>query len=95
MILKVNNKDLFYIVFYMIVRMNVCEYLNYFEEETWQRIAFTRKTSLSNIRETTLTENLVFNLFRIGQAQSNVLIFESENETRNGNDLEIIIHKNG
>ncbi len=74
--------------------MDICEYLEYFQKETWKRIEFTTNTNLNNIRETTLTENLVFSIFRIGQKQNGILIFEALDETANGNDLEIIIKKN-
>lgn len=68
-----------------------------FEIETWDRLEFTRKTRKLKTYEVTLTQNLLFECFKL--AKKNILqieIFEAKNEKVNGNDIELAIEtKNG
>lgn len=67
------------------------DWLNYFAVETWDRIEFGKTHDRNNIFETTLTQNLVFDFYRIRKREKfPIQIYESINERRNGNDLEFI-----
>ena len=59
--------------------------------DTWYRIEFSRKRPGLKIHETTLTQNLVYelNLLNWRYSRMGLSIFESTDERANGDDLEI------
>src|SRR4051812_9472921 len=75
----------------------LCDWFKMFSIETWQRIDFSRRRDGLKIFETTITQNLVFQLEFTRQMLSSlgygnrVFIKESKNEKINGNDLEILL----
>lgn len=67
-------------------------WLRYFAVDTWNRIAFCHKNDRNRAFETTITQNMVYQLFQLQQLNAfPIQIEESTNERCNGNDLEIII----
>jgi hypothetical protein len=74
---------------------NLCNWLQYYSVEVWNRIGFTRQSKNGRISETTITENLVYEFWKLAAAaRFAVQIYESKNERVNGNDLEIFIETN-
>lgn len=63
--------------------------------DTWARIAFSRGTPGLKIHETTITQNLVYelNLLKSRMALRGLTFFESLDERTNGHDLEIVIRQ--
>ena len=57
--------------------------------ETWERIGFSRNRSGLKIFETTVTQNLIFNIHR--QKPDNFIIYEAIDEKTNGNDIELFV----
>lgn len=78
------------------MRCNVCSKLKQLSFETWDRIGFVWNRSFLRISETTITENLLFNLaqYHTRCAHSTLYLYEAVNESANGNDIEIIIQSN-
>jgi len=65
--------------------------------DTWERIRFSRTIPNLKIHETTITQNLIYEL-KILQAVGgvrNLRIQESENEKTNGSDIELCLVTNG
>ena len=63
--------------------------------DTWERVAFSRSTPGLKIHETTITQNLVYemNLIKMRMRILELNLFESRNEATNGHDLEIKIQQ--
>lgn len=57
--------------------------------ETWERIGFSRNRTGLKIFETTITQNIIFNIHL--QKPSNFIIYEATDENTNGNDIELFI----
>lgn len=77
---------------------NVCDVFKAAARDTWARIEFSRKTPRMKIHETTITQNLVYEmqLLKLRFPTVEYELFESINEKANGNDLELdILHANG
>ncbi|MFT3845771.1 MAG: hypothetical protein QM725_12015 [Lacibacter sp.] len=63
--------------------------------DTWKRIGFSRTKPKLKIHETTITQNLVYEFHLLKQYfPSIVRIYESKDESANGDDLEIAIRNN-
>lgn len=75
----------------------VCSLFQAAAFDTWERIWFSRRTPGLKIHETTITQNLVYemNLLRDSLAIPNLFIYESRNEATNGNDLDLIVRQRG
>jgi hypothetical protein len=77
----------------------VCNFLQVLSADTWERIKFARTRKGLRIYETTITQNLLFELRRtqeivnamMGRYFWNIRIYESRNEKANGNDIELFI----
>ena len=77
---------------------NVCDLFKSGARDTWARIFFSRKTPRLKIHETSVSQNLVYemNLIKFKFPLLDFEIFESTNEKANGDDLEITVrHANG
>ena len=77
---------------------NVCDVFKAAARDTWARIEFSRKTPRMKIHETTITQNLVYEmqLLKLRFPTVEYELFESINEKANGNDLELdILHADG
>ena len=68
----------------------LCKILRDLSQETWQRIQFARSRKGLKIYETTITQNLLFELHRQG-SNNLISIFEAIDEKTNGNDIELYI----
>ncbi|KYP16176.1 MAG: hypothetical protein A1D16_14015 [Flavihumibacter sp. CACIAM 22H1] len=67
------------------------DWLRYQAITVWDRIAFCRRQPHTQVFETTLTQNLVFQFYQLGKrARLGVTVYESAHERRNGNDLELV-----
>ena len=77
----------------------LCNFLQVLSADTWERIKFARTRKGLRIFETTITQNLLFELRRtkeivnaaMGMYLWNIRIYESTNEKANGNDIELFI----
>jgi len=77
---------------------NVCDLFKSGARDTWARIFFSRKTPRLKIHETSVSQNLVYemNLIKLKVPMLDFEIFESINEKANGDDLEITVrHADG
>lgn len=66
--------------------------------DVWERMAFSRTRPRMKIHETSITQNLVYelNLIKWKYSLSGLSIYESTNEAAHGDDLEIcIVQRNG
>ena len=74
----------------------LCNFLQYISISTWHRIAFARNRAGFKIYETTLTQNLLFELrlFCDLFPGTSIRMFEAINESINGNDIEFAIKTN-
>jgi len=72
------------------------DWLETFSKDTWARLDFSRSWRKEiKTYETTLTQNLIYQLWRIARITENpqIRILESRNETANGNDIEIFVQR--
>ena len=77
----------------------VCNFLQVLSADSWERIKFARTRKGLRVYETTITQNLLFELRRtkeivnamMGRYIWNIRIYESINEKANGNDIELFI----
>lgn len=60
--------------------------------DTWDRLEFTNKTK-SKFSEITITENILYTIdkYRIENSDDSIQMYESKDESTNGNDLEVYI----
>lgn len=74
-------------------KSTLCDVFRAAALDTWYRIGFSRTRPGLKIHETTITQNLVYelNLLKSVLSGLNFSIFESTNERANGDDLEILI----
>lgn len=72
---------------------NICDLFRAASYDTWERIAFSRTRPRMKIQETTITQNLVYemNLFKWTFGIGGFSIYESTNEAAHGDDLEICV----
>lgn len=76
----------------MIAECSICEELKRLSIDTWKRIGFVRTRKGLKIYETTITQNLLFELKKFSElCPTNVQIYEATNEKVNGNDIEIFL----
>ncbi|CAN1578039.1 hypothetical protein MCERE19_04256 [Spirosomataceae bacterium] len=68
--------------------MTINKYLKLISISVWKRIEFVWKTNNLRISETTITENLLFELW---QKSSNIQFYEATDEKTNGNDIAIYL----
>ena len=72
-----------------------CSYVRMLSFMTWRRINFCRNNKLK-IYETTITQNILFFLFSFPRLLPGIKLYESTDESSNGNDLLIEINtRNG
>jgi hypothetical protein len=73
----------------------LCSLFQAAARDTWERIAFSRWTPGLKIHETTITQNLVYemNLLKQKLNLDALSIYESRNERTNGHDLEIVVRQ--
>jgi RNase P/RNase MRP subunit p30 len=69
--------------------VNMYEWAQKFAYDTWKKIKLSFTNDNFKIYETTITQNMVYELLEL--KFSNVKIFEALDETTNGNDLEVFI----
>lgn len=72
---------------------NICELFKSGARDTWARIFFSRKTPRLKIHETTVSQNLIYemNLIKLKFPFLDFEIFESTDEKANGDDLELTV----
>jgi len=71
---------------------NICSWLELYSYFTWHKIGFVRKRQFLRITETSITQDLAFQLYLLSLSQTlPVKLYESKLENTNGNDLEIFI----
>lgn len=76
----------------MITDCSICTELKRLSIDTWNRIGFTRSRKGLKIFETTITQNLLFELKKFSETcPSKLYIYEAINEKVNGNDMEIFL----
>lgn len=82
----------------------LCNFFQVIAHDTWERIMFARTRKGLKIFETTITQNILFEIIRtkeivnarFGQYFWNIRIYEALNEKANGNDIELYMpYKNG
>jgi len=73
--------------------MNICDLFKELSIDTWHRIKFARERIGFKIYETTITQNILITVekFRIQNSIRNIRMFESIDESSNGNDIELYI----
>lgn len=70
----------------------VVHFFKSFAISTWRRIAFVWENNRGKVFETTLTQDLVFSIFEFARKTDLPFeLWESHDETANGNDLEIAV----
>lgn len=75
-----------------IQRQGLGLWLNSFSVNTWERIEFVRTRNRLKIFETTVTQNLLFEITKLSEAiRLPIKMYESVSERTNGNDLEILL----
>lgn len=75
----------------------LCELFKAAAMDSWERIRFSRTIPNLKIHETTITQNLIYELKllqRVGRVKG-LRIQEAKNERTNGADLELFLVKNG
>jgi len=74
-------------------KTTLCDEFQRLSVETWDRIGFARSRSGLKIYETTITQNLLFQLKKFSELYktTQVQMFEAVNEKTNGNDIEIFL----
>lgn len=71
--------------------LETCNFFYLYAGMVWEKIRFYRKADI-RISETTLTENLIFDLWNHGRNGAlAVEIYEAKDEKSNGNDIEIFV----
>lgn len=77
---------------------SVCNWFQYFAQETWDRIGYVRTRKGLRIWETTVTQNLIFEFHTSKQLYNPIIpntwgieILEAVNESSNGNDIELFV----
>jgi len=76
----------------------ICRLFQSASRDTWERIAFSRTRVRMKIHETSITQNLVYemNMIKWELDIGGFSIFESTNEAAHGDDLEIcVVHRDG
>lgn len=74
--------------------MNSCDLFRQLAIETWQRIGLVRRHKGLKIFETTITQNILFQILKTHLTIPSgrvVLAFEARNEAVHGNDIELFI----
>jgi len=77
---------------------STCDVFRAAADDTWSRIAFSRTTPRLKIHETTITQNIVYelHLLRSKYPLLGFTLFESRLEKTNGDDLELcVLHDDG
>lgn len=70
----------------------LCNWLKYYSIEVWNRIGFVRRAKRGRISETTITENLIYEFWKLATASRfPIQIYEAKNEKVNGSDIEIFV----
>jgi len=74
----------------------LCNLFQYLENDVWERINFVRSHKNLKIYETTVTQNLLFDINFIKLLYPNlpISIYEARDENTNGNDIELYIFTN-
>ncbi|MBK9391760.1 MAG: hypothetical protein IPN68_16800 [Bacteroidetes bacterium] len=76
---------------------SLCNKFKELAENSWDRIGFGRSHFNLRVFETTITQNLLFELIKFRDANPTIrkrfLIYESRNENRNGNDIALYLGK--
>lgn len=71
---------------------NLCKWLELYSYLTWHKIGFIRKNQFLKITETSVTQDLVFQLYLLSLTKAlPIKLYESKLENTNGNDLEILL----
>jgi len=75
------------------VAMTLCDEMRRLSVDTWERIGFARSRVGLKVYETTITQNLLFELKKFSEHYKTgfVHMFEATNEKANGNDIEIFV----
>ncbi|TGK38475.1 hypothetical protein EHQ13_16345 [Leptospira gomenensis] len=68
---------------------SVCNWSKEFSVETWERIEFAQSKKGFKIFETTITQDMLYNLAKLNL--KGIKLFEAKNEKTNGNDLELFL----
>jgi len=79
------------------INPDICDIFKAAAKDTWARIQFSRTTPRLRIHETTITQNLVYEM-RLLQEEFHHLdytLYESTNEAAHGDDLELCIMQPG
>lgn len=73
--------------------LNLCNFLQSISQETWNRIQFAHSKKNFKTFETTITQNILYNLhvFSTNNPHIPIKMFEAVDEPLNGNDIEFII----
>lgn len=76
----------------LLKKQDFYSWLQLYSLQTWNKIGFVRNRKRLKINETTITQNLVFDLWQLAAVSKlPVEMYESKNEKANGNDLEIAV----
>ncbi|MCB4762703.1 MAG: hypothetical protein LGB78_02140 [Sulfurovum sp.] len=72
---------------------NICKELERLSFDTWDRIGFARSRAGFRIFETTITQNILFELKKFSESSGNnsIELFEARDEKRNGNDIDLFV----
>lgn len=81
------------IIFQFNKNPTLCNFLQLVAYDVWKRIEFARTRKGLKIFETTITQNILYELRIYSELYPSVpiLMFESFDEARNGNDIELLV----
>lgn len=73
---------------------NLCILFKFLAVETWKRLEFSYIKPYVKVFETTLTQNIAFNInaYKAVYPRLPIRVLEAEDEYTNGNDLELVIN---
>ena len=71
---------------------NISDWFKIFSTKVWNRLHFSYNVASLSCNETTLTENLLFEFYRLGKEYSqSIQLYESKDERINGSDMELFV----
>lgn len=72
---------------------NLCAWAEAYSRMVWHRIHYARSTARMRVFETTITQNLIFDL--VSKRFPAIGVWEAKDETANGDDIEVVIEIHG
>lgn len=76
-------------------KVNLTDWLKIYSRDIWNRLEFCLSRNDVKVYETTITQNLLYDIYRFQRLKQNcsIRLLEAKNEKVNGNDIEIFVQK--